>query len=314
MPLISELPGAPLGFSPSVVAEILFLSKTAAAGDAAAGEVPGPLARRVRQFWGDGVLYWELFVIAEAGGALTGPLGSDTLAERLKAGIAAMDTNPALASESERDQQVVRARLVRLAKDRRLAARYVKLLSQLWAVFEPEWRRRLPVLERVAEECRRRSELGTSWQGLVKGPETAPEIQQAAWERARSSGATIAICAFGGSLVIDLPHTQFFALTARSGGGLDRNRAEELSRRARSLADPTRLGLIRLLALEERGVGELASALGVSQPTVSNHVKQLREVGLLTSPNESGDRRRLQLQREALERLLAEIGRFAMGG
>ncbi len=314
MPLTSEPSGRSLSFGPSVPAELLFLLKATAAGDPLAGVVPPALARRVREFWEDDVLFWELFVLAEAAGVLLGPLGAPELASRLEDGLTELATSPALASESESDRHVVRARLGRLAADRRLAGRYLKLLADLWALFEQEWQRHLPFLERVAEECRRRAEAGASWQGLVQGPETAPEIQQAAWERAEATGATVAICAFGGSLVIDLPGTQLFGLTAKESGGIDRSRAEELARRGRALADPTRLGLLRLLALEERGVGELAAALGVSQPTVSNHVKLLREAGLLESPNASGERRRLKLQEDALDRLLAELGRFARGG
>jgi ubiquinone/menaquinone biosynthesis C-methylase UbiE len=47
------------------------------------------------------------------------------------------------------------------------------------------------------------------------------------------------------------------------------------------LADPTRLRLLGLLAREELAVGELARAVAMSQSRVSNHLKLLREFGLL---------------------------------
>lgn len=48
----------------------------------------------------------------------------------------------------------------------------------------------------------------------------------------------------------------------------------------KALADPTRLRIARLLATMELAVGELAQALGQSQPRVSRHVGILCDVGL----------------------------------
>jgi len=50
-----------------------------------------------------------------------------------------------------------------------------------------------------------------------------------------------------------------------------------------ALADPTRILLLYRLAEGPQNVGELAAALKVSQPTVSRHLKVLRERGMVTS-------------------------------
>lgn len=50
---------------------------------------------------------------------------------------------------------------------------------------------------------------------------------------------------------------------------------------ARALADETRQELMRLCCCEWRSVGELAKAVGVTQPTVSHHLAFLREAGLV---------------------------------
>jgi DNA-binding transcriptional ArsR family regulator len=50
-----------------------------------------------------------------------------------------------------------------------------------------------------------------------------------------------------------------------------------------ALADPTRILMLYRLAEEPQNVGELAAALNVSQPTVSRHLKVLRERGMVTS-------------------------------
>ena len=47
------------------------------------------------------------------------------------------------------------------------------------------------------------------------------------------------------------------------------------------LGDPTRLRILALLEREELRVGELSRALGLSQSRVSNHLRVLREAGLL---------------------------------
>jgi ArsR family transcriptional regulator len=49
------------------------------------------------------------------------------------------------------------------------------------------------------------------------------------------------------------------------------------------IGDPKRLSLLYLVAERPRNVTELTDALAVSQPTVSHHLRILRERGLVTS-------------------------------
>jgi DNA-binding transcriptional ArsR family regulator len=48
-----------------------------------------------------------------------------------------------------------------------------------------------------------------------------------------------------------------------------------------ALADPTRIMLLYLLADSAQNVGELGAALHLNQPTVSRHLKVLRERGMV---------------------------------
>lgn len=57
------------------------------------------------------------------------------------------------------------------------------------------------------------------------------------------------------------------------------------------LADPTRRRLVELTAKQERSVGELVDALGLTQPAVSKQLAILREGGLVVVRREG--RRRL---------------------
>lgn len=61
--------------------------------------------------------------------------------------------------------------------------------------------------------------------------------------------------------------------------------ADSLSRSIKALADPARLRLLSMVAAHEDGeacVCDLTEPLGLSQPTVSHHLRILTEAGFLT--------------------------------
>jgi len=60
--------------------------------------------------------------------------------------------------------------------------------------------------------------------------------------------------------------------------------AVELAARFRALADPTRVAIVnRLAQAQETCVCDLTAAFALSQPTISHHLKVLREAGLVES-------------------------------
>ncbi|AEA24224.1 regulatory protein ArsR [Pseudonocardia dioxanivorans CB1190] len=65
------------------------------------------------------------------------------------------------------------------------------------------------------------------------------------------------------------------------------------------VADPTRRRVLDLLRTRPRTVTELVDALGVSQPTVSKHLRVLREAGVVTVRAEA-QRRWYELRPEPL--------------
>ncbi|MDQ4103737.1 MAG: metalloregulator ArsR/SmtB family transcription factor [Actinomycetota bacterium] len=74
-----------------------------------------------------------------------------------------------------------------------------------------------------------------------------------------------------------------------SADPLSADQAEVLSRRFKALGDPVRLRLLSLIASHEGGeacVCELTVGFDVSGPTISHHLRVLREAGLI-----EGDRR-----------------------
>lgn len=65
---------------------------------------------------------------------------------------------------------------------------------------------------------------------------------------------------------------------------IERTTAETLARTLKAVADPTRLQLLSMIAGapdEEAAVGDLAAALGLSQPTVTHHLRILVDDGVL---------------------------------
>jgi ArsR family transcriptional regulator, arsenate/arsenite/antimonite-responsive transcriptional repressor len=83
-----------------------------------------------------------------------------------------------------------------------------------------------------------------------------------------------------------LPVTQAAACCAPlTREALDAEQAAGLARGLKALADPTRLRLISIVAAsegQEACVCDLTEPVGLSQPTVSHHLKQLVDAGFLT--------------------------------
>jgi ArsR family transcriptional regulator, arsenate/arsenite/antimonite-responsive transcriptional repressor len=68
------------------------------------------------------------------------------------------------------------------------------------------------------------------------------------------------------------------------GSRLESAEAEALAARFKALADPTRVAIVnRLGASAEVCVCELNAEFDLSQPTISHHLKVLREAGLVSA-------------------------------
>jgi DNA-binding transcriptional ArsR family regulator len=88
---------------------------------------------------------------------------------------------------------------------------------------------------------------------------------------------------------------------------------EPLARQLKALSDPTRLAMLEALSVAPLGVSELAQRFRVAQPTASNHVKLLREAGLVS--NGAGpDRHKLMVQEGAVAALLESLGGAVLPG
>jgi DNA-binding transcriptional ArsR family regulator len=76
-----------------------------------------------------------------------------------------------------------------------------------------------------------------------------------------------------------------------------------------ALADRTRRAIVMELAEGERAVGELAAVLPISQPAVSQHLKVLRDVGLVSDRAE-GTKRIYRLNEAGVAALRDQLDTF----
>ena len=94
-----------------------------------------------------------------------------------------------------------------------------------------------------------------------------------------------------------------------AAGPMTDEAALEVALRLKALADPARVKIMSFLfssAAGEENSGDLASALGLTESTISHHLTQLRRAGLVDS-----DRRGMNVyhcvRREALQALCAVL-------
>jgi DNA-binding transcriptional ArsR family regulator len=75
------------------------------------------------------------------------------------------------------------------------------------------------------------------------------------------------------------------------------------------IAEPNRRAILGLLAVSEQSVGEIERQLGMPQPTVSKHLRVLRETGFVEASVDA-QRRLYRLRPEPLRELDAWLAPF----
>ena len=92
-----------------------------------------------------------------------------------------------------------------------------------------------------------------------------------------------------------------------TGGALAEGAAERLAHLFKALSDPSRVRLISLIAASDGGeacVCDLVAPVGLSQPTVSHHMRILVDAGLVTR-----EQRGKWAYYRVVERTLGELAR-----
>jgi ArsR family transcriptional regulator len=113
---------------------------------------------------------------------------------------------------------------------------------------------------------------------------------------------------------IDTTISPILCCAPLSSSVLSAEEAEATATLFRALADPARVRLVNILATEGTVcVCELTEPLGLSQPTVSHHLKKLTDAGLVER-EQRGRWAYFSINEEAMERLagLADLSKGAL--
>lgn len=216
-----------------------------------------------------------------------------------------------LLTEPAADRPTIRARLRRLKEEVETRRTYRDLVAEIWRLAAPVWEtrgRRLAV-----EACSRwtsRLETGTSIEDLMPPRHPLTIADQLGFEDIFSERDEFALsplyfCLSGGQ-VVDL--TSYVHIAAPASDLLPVRKVRDaafVADRLRVLAEPTRVHILIQLLSAPAGVMELARVLHMSQPTVSGHLKVLRDAGLVQA-RRAGGRTVFAGSRKRIERLLED--------
>ncbi len=274
------------------------------------------LHARVQAIWADlwpdmaTTCFMELMVLAERGGHLLS-LDADAFLDDLPR--LCTETFDAadypMVSETAEDRRVILRRLELLRESAELRARYVALVRDVWEAVRGDWERfgRGAVAQEVDA---RRSALarGTDWHEVARGSCDFGDLLNASVAGLRPDDALVVVPAFltHHGLLLDLPGTVVSGVRTDTTGVEARARTEVLARRLKAISDPTRLAILDALRQGPRTVTQLAAAFALAQPTVSNHVRVLREGGLVSDVRD-GTRRNLVVRPDAVDALMAGL-------
>jgi len=219
-----------------------------------------------------------------------------------------------LPSTSQRPMiERVTARLDQL-REPAAAQAWVDVHRALWRLLAPMWEhdRRPAVEAAVAAFLSDLTAKGSVVDALPKHHFAQLEAAVGRIREAETTGRVVVVplgFAVGGGFLFDVDETLYVGYGLQGERLFERTaeRVAELSPRMKAFADPTRAMLLALIARFEGmrlTVGDLAQQLGVSQPTVSGHLRLLRQAGLV-HVERRGNKAVHRLDKDALHGLLA---------
>lgn len=246
----------------------------------------GKFRDRLTGFWDDDMKgFAEVEVLAHLAGAVectNFTEFSDRCQRTLRSG--SLDLELDLMSETEHDAATILLRLRGLRDSTELVGSYFTLLAQVWSVVSPWWETHaIPAVRSAIAEVQRKLSSGTNWYDInpkcVDFEEKLPGIVE------RYEGGKpvrLAACAFfGEGLYFEFPDSILYGFGIEGAADSAKSRVSSVILPLRALADPTRLAIFEFLKLGPTTVKEIAESFSLSQPTISVHVKRLREVGLV---------------------------------
>lgn len=271
------------------------------------------LGERVRSFWGGDVAvscggFMELIPLAHHGQLLF-----STDAAALLGGLedlcASGPTDLALASESDEDRAAILSRLAQLRASTDLRHRYAQLLTDVWRALNDIWERvGRPAVEAAVAARRDLLAKGAPWIEVARSDCDPGGLLSELVASLEPGGELAVVPAFftHRGLLVDLPGIVVVGVRTDPSGAQARARTELLARRLKTISDPTRLAILDALIDGPCTVSDIATSFTLAQPTVSNHIKQLRDAGLVKN-DVNGARRDLLVQPDAIADLLSHL-------
>ena len=270
------------------------------------------LGERVRSMWTEVPTscggFMELEALAFHGGVLLNG-DPDALLDRLEHLCATAPTELVMDFESAEDLAAVLERLRLLRTSAEVRDRYVALIRDVWAavadIWEIEGRRAVDAAIAVRRELVGR---GATWLELARTECASGELTRGLVSQLAPDDEVAIVPAFfhHKGLVLDFPGVVLLGVGTDASGAQARARTALLARRLKAISDPTRLAILDSLRTGPRTVTEIATAFSLAQPTVSNHVRLLRDAGLI-GPGSDGQRRQLVVQHDVVVDLLDHL-------
>jgi DNA-binding transcriptional ArsR family regulator len=267
-----------------------------------------PLAMAAFEFWDDDHASGdELVLVAHLAGVLDAT-SFDALAVALGSRPPGRRV-PRLATETDDRRRELQSRLAELRSSARRRRAYVEMLRGVWEEYRPTWEgpsgRRA---RRAVDRYRTLLAEGRSWRTFAPTPKREALIDRVLATVGHDIPVILSPATGMGTLfALDVDDALVIGLPIPEAAAEDE--AEELARQLKAVAHPTRLAIVREVARRPATVGELARTFGLAQPTVTNHLRQLREAGLLRRDGHGG--RTFTLDRTVAREIAAGLGELA---
>lgn len=248
------------------------------------------LVERVRGFWDEAptahMAFDEVLILSARGGFLASGESAAGFLEALPDLATRLPGPLALRTEQEEARELALRHLQVLRENPEARARYVEMLGDVVAAVRERWLENLPALQARASWFRARLSEGDELPSLLPPRHIAllPRYRGLLDDALRRD-TVLLVPNLGADVIYDLPGVFLVGvgLKDESPVELARRRTAKIAERLRALSDPTRLAMASYLGGHPDSVSGVARAFGLSQPTVSAHIRSLRSAGLLDS-------------------------------
>ena len=242
---------------------------------------------RTENFWGDGMrCFSEVEVLANIADAVASS-EFRVFRGRCEETLRTQNLDLDLISETPEDEALILARLRTLRDSAELRQDYFDLLGDVWSVVATWWEGEgVRSIRRAVAEVEDKLSDGSKWYEILNTECSVFQEGAAGIISRYENGKPVKLVAcafFGRGLYFEFPEYILIGFGVASAVEEARNRVAGVVGPLRAMADPTRLAIYETLKAGPLTITDIAASFSLSQPTISVHVKRLREVGLVNA-------------------------------